>query len=180
MARIDHGTAASRSASAKTRLAPLPPSSRLTGVRLAAAARAIARPVADSPVNTMRSIAGDSVSHCPAASGPKPCTTLSTPSGKPARSASRAMIVADAGESSAGLSTTVLPQASAGTIFHVSSISGKFQGAMAAATPSCSAASGASRWRASWSRASAPARWPPCCTWTVTARPWSVPWWSAR
>jgi hypothetical protein len=77
----------------------------------------------------------DSVSHWPAASGPKPCTTLSTPSGKPASMASLASSVAEAGESSAGLSTTVLPQASAGAIFQVSSISGKFQGAMAATTP---------------------------------------------
>ena len=45
------------------------------------------------------------------------------------------MIVADAGVSSAGLSTTVLPQASAGATFHDSSMSGKFHGAIAATTP---------------------------------------------
>ena len=45
------------------------------------------------------------------------------------------MIVADTGVSSAGLSTTVLPQASAGATFHDSSISGKFHGAIAATTP---------------------------------------------
>ncbi|GAA2848848.1 hypothetical protein GCM10020220_042840 [Nonomuraea rubra] len=44
-------------------------------------------------------------------------------------------MVAEAGVSSAGLSTTVLPHASAGAIFQVSSMSGKFHGAMAAATP---------------------------------------------
>ena len=37
--------------------------------------------------------------------------------------------------SSAGFSTTVLPQASGGATFHVSSMSGKFHGAMAATTP---------------------------------------------
>jgi hypothetical protein len=45
------------------------------------------------------------------------------------------MIAAEAGVSSAGLSTTVLPQASAGATFQDSSISGKFQGATAATTP---------------------------------------------
>ena len=53
----------------------------------------------------------------------------------PASSASRARIVADAGVSSAGLSTTVLPHASAGATFQDSSISGKFHGATAATTP---------------------------------------------
>ena len=41
----------------------------------------------------------------------------------------------DVGVSSAGLSTTVLPHASAGAIFQDSSISGKFHGEIAATTP---------------------------------------------
>jgi hypothetical protein len=45
------------------------------------------------------------------------------------------MIVADAGVSSAGLSTTVFPQASVGATFQDSSMSGKFHGAIAATTP---------------------------------------------
>ncbi len=45
------------------------------------------------------------------------------------------MIVAEAGVSSAGLSTTVLPHASAGATFHDSSIIGKFHGAIATTTP---------------------------------------------
>ena len=49
--------------------------------------------------------------------------------------ASRASSVADFGVSSAGLSTTVLPHASAGAIFQDSSISGKFHGEIAATTP---------------------------------------------
>jgi hypothetical protein len=49
--------------------------------------------------------------------------------------ASRPRIVPEVGVSSAGFSTTVLPQASAGATFQVSSISGKFHGAMAATTP---------------------------------------------
>ena len=49
--------------------------------------------------------------------------------------ASRPMIAAEVGVSSAGLRTTVLPQARAGATFHVSSMSGKFQGAIATTTP---------------------------------------------
>ena len=41
----------------------------------------------------------------------------------------------DSGVSSAGLTTTVQPQASAGAIFHMPIMSGKFQGTMAATTP---------------------------------------------
>jgi hypothetical protein len=48
----------------------LPPSSRLTGTRLAAAARAMTRPVADSPVKVIRSTAGCSVSAASAEFGP--------------------------------------------------------------------------------------------------------------
>ena len=69
-ARIDQSTAPASSASSKTMLAPLPPSSRLTGTRLAAAARAMTRPVPDSPVKVIRSIPGCSVSAAPAEPGP--------------------------------------------------------------------------------------------------------------
>jgi len=70
MARIDQSTALPSSASSKTMLAPLPPSSKLTGTRLAEAARAMARPVADSPVKVIRSTPGCSVSAAPAEPGP--------------------------------------------------------------------------------------------------------------
>ena len=53
----------------------------------------------------------------------------------PASIARRARIVADTGVSSAGFHTTVLPQASAGAIFQVPSMSGKFHGEIAAMTP---------------------------------------------
>src|SRR5690606_22399252 len=132
---MDQSTAVSRSASANTTFAPLPPSSRLTGTRLPPAIRAMARPVLDAPVNVIRSIPALSVSACPADSGPYPWTTLNTPGGRPASIASRASIVAVAGLSSAGLRTTVLPQARAGATFQGPSISGKFHGAMAATTP---------------------------------------------
>jgi len=43
--------------------------------------------------------------------------------------------VQDAGACSAGLRTTALPNASAGAIFQLACISGKFHGEIAAATP---------------------------------------------
>jgi hypothetical protein len=45
-------------------------------------------------------------------------------------------LTADSGVSVAGLNTTVLPQTSAGTIFHEGIAMGKFQGVMIAQTPS--------------------------------------------
>ena len=66
----DQSTALSRSASANTMLAPLPPSSRLTGQRRFAATPPMMRPVPDSPVKVMRSTSTFSVSSAPAESGP--------------------------------------------------------------------------------------------------------------
>ena len=67
---------------------------------------------------------------------PGPATTLSTPSGSPASSAIRSSSSAVSGVSSAGLSTTVLPAASAGATFHEAITSGKFQGTISPTTPS--------------------------------------------
>ena len=61
---------------------------------------------------------------------------LTTPGGSPACRQTSVNINAVSGVVSAGLSTTVLPQASAGAIFHASIRSGKFQGMICAATPS--------------------------------------------
>ncbi|MNG29380.1 hypothetical protein D3C84_1147980 [compost metagenome] len=76
---------------------------------------------------------------CPAsaapASAPIPLMTFTTPAGMPASRHSWPRRKAVSGVSSAGLSTTVQPQASAGTIFHRAIISGKFQGTMAPTTP---------------------------------------------
>ena len=135
MERIAPASAASMSASSNTTFADLPPSSKLTGVRLSAAARMIARPVALSPVNVMRCTRGSRVSASPTSSGPNPCTTFSTPGGRPASSASSPSREAVIGLCSAGLSTTVFPNASAGATFQLASISGKFHGLMATATP---------------------------------------------
>jgi hypothetical protein len=60
---------------------------------------------------------------------------LKTPSGTPAADITSASRVADAGVSSDGLTTTLLPQARAGATFQVSSSSGRFHGTITATTP---------------------------------------------
>ena len=56
--------------------------------------------------------------------------------GRPASRASSAKRSALSGVSSAGLSTTVLPAASAGASFHAAIVSGKFHGTIRPTTPS--------------------------------------------
>ena len=66
----------------------------------------------------------------------EPVTTLSTPSEGPPRPRARARRRAVSGVADAGFSTTVHPAASAGAIFRVTIVAGKFQGVTAATTPS--------------------------------------------
>src|ERR671931_2903143 len=65
-----------------------------------------------------------------------PCTTLKTPSGTPASFRSSAVQIDADGSFSDGLSTNVLPQASAGAHIHMGTITGKLNGVMPAPTPS--------------------------------------------
>ena len=74
-------------------------------------------PTSVEPVNVTASTSMCSPSAWPAVS-PKPGTTLSTPGGTPASSASSPRRSAVSGDCSAGLSTTELPAASAGPTFH--------------------------------------------------------------
>src|SRR5216684_449962 len=67
---------------------------------------------------------------------PGPVTMFTTPSGTPASWQSSPKRIAVSGVQLAGFSTTVLPAASAGATFHDASSSGKFQGTIAATTPS--------------------------------------------
>ena len=127
--------AASRSASAKTTLADLPPSSSVTRLIVAAAPAAIPRPTSVEPVKAILATSGCSTSRCPQTL-PGPATTFSTPSGSPASSAIRSSSSAVSGVSSAGLSTIVLPAASAGATFQEAITSGKFQGTIRPTTPS--------------------------------------------
>src|SRR5690606_41922205 len=106
-----------------------------TGRTPTAAAFMIALPVRVSPVKVIAFTSGCSVRYWPALSGPKPWTTLNTPSGPPAsRITSPSSAVVD-GVVSDGLTTTVLPKASAGATFQVISSSGRFQGQITAITP---------------------------------------------
>ncbi|MCY1239620.1 hypothetical protein D9M72_524250 [compost metagenome] len=106
------GTARSRSASAKTIWADLPPSSSVTGTAFFAAAACTISPVRTEPVKEMWLTSGCSESAAPA-SEPKPVTMLSAPDGKPSSSAMRANSRIVRHASSAGLTTAALPMASA-------------------------------------------------------------------
>ena len=119
--------AASRSQSAKTISGPLPPSSPVNGTRLRAAETPIARAVSGEPVNEIRRARGSETSAAPISS-PMPCTTFSTPGGKPASSARSASSEQASGDHSAGLRITVQPAASAGAVFQVESMNGAFHG----------------------------------------------------
>ncbi len=133
--RMVPASAASKSASANMMAAFLPPSSKDSAFTESAALFMMAEPVADSPVNAIAFTSGCATSAAPAESGPKPCTRLNTPAGTPTSCMTSASNAAEEGVSSEGLATTVLPQASAGASFQVSSRKGRFHGAMTATTP---------------------------------------------
>ena len=95
---------------------------------------AIARPTSVEPVNATLSTSGWATSARPVS--PAPVTMLTTPGGRSACWQISANSSAVSGVVSAGLSTTVLPQASAGAIFQASISSGKFHGMIWPATPS--------------------------------------------
>ncbi len=126
--------AASRLQSAKTTNGPLPPSSAVNGTMFFAAATPMWRAVSGEPVKLMRVSRGSCTSAAPTSS-PMPCTTLNTPAGMPAAWARSASRLHDSGLHSAGLSTTVLPAASAGAHFQVLSMNGAFHGVITAVGP---------------------------------------------
>ena len=67
---------------------------------------------------------------------PSPVTRFTTPRGMPASSSTFTKLTAESGVCEAGLNTTVLPQTSAGMIFHEGMAIGKFHGVTIAHTPS--------------------------------------------
>ncbi len=115
--------------------APLPPSSSCTFFRLPALAWTMRRPVAVLPVNAIFAMPGCSAMAWPAV-WPRPGTMLTTPSGSPASDISSAMRSEVSGVISAGFITIVLPAASAGAIFQLVNMSGKFHGTTWPTTPS--------------------------------------------
>ena len=74
----------------------------------------------------------------------RPVTTLNTPAGTPARSASSASASAENGVSPDGCATTVQPAASAAAALRVSIAEGKFHGVISATTPTGSSQSSTS------------------------------------
>jgi hypothetical protein len=126
----------------------LPPSSRPTFFTVDAACRISSLPTSVEPVKPTNFTAGWDVSTPPIA-GASPVMMLSTPAGRPARSASTASARAVRGVSPAGLITAVQPAARAGATFRVIIAAGKFHGVIAATTPI--------GWRITMMRASA--RW---------------------
>ena len=126
-------TAWSTAQSSKTMFAALPPSSSVSFLPVPASRRWIALPTSVEPVNAILST---SASTSAAPVEPSPVTMLTTPGGSSAWRSTSQKSSAVNGVVSAGLSTTVLPAASAGAIFHASISSGKFHGMIWPATPS--------------------------------------------
>ena len=100
---------------AKAMLGDLPPSSRRTFFKPSAAWPMIFLPTRSEPVNEIMSTAGWVVRCSPASTSP--VTTFRTPGGRPASSAISPRTNASSGVNGEGLSTTLLPIASAGTTF---------------------------------------------------------------
>src|SRR5678816_767161 len=95
-----------------------------------AATRAPTRP---DPVKLIADTSGARRSASPTA-GPEPGTRLNTPAGSDTDAVS-ASSDATCDDISAGLSTTVFPNASAGAVFHSGIATGKFHGVISATTP---------------------------------------------
>ena len=120
-------------ASSKTMFAALPPSSSVSALSVPATPRPIFLPISVEPVNATLSTLSCVASAIPISPGPVMMFTV--PGGRSAWTQTSAKSIADSGVVDAGLSTTVLPAASAGAIFQASISSGKFQGMIWAATP---------------------------------------------
>src|SRR5690606_32129663 len=122
-----HTTAASRSASSKTRNGALPPSSMDTFLTVRAHCSMSSLPTSVEPVKVSFRTIGLDVSSPPMARA-EPVMQLNTPFGMPARSASSHNASAEYGVKVAGLSTMVQPAARAGPALRVIMAAGKFHG----------------------------------------------------
>ena len=100
----------------------LPPSSRCTRLRSAAAAAATSMPARTLPV--IDTIAGNGCSTSARPVSRSPHTTLNTPGGQELGRELGEHHACVSGVVSAGFSTTVLPAASAGAIFQIAIIIG--------------------------------------------------------
>ena len=128
-------TAASMSASSKTRNGALPPSSIEQLMMESAAVLSSSRPTSVEPVKDSLRTRGSASMAAVTGPGWLVGTTLTTPSGTPASARIAATASAVSGVSSAGLSTTVQPAARAGPSLRVAIAAGKFQGVTRTLTP---------------------------------------------
>src|SRR5690349_2771726 len=113
--------------------ADFPPNSSVAGRSSRPQVLATSRPARVEPVNETLSIPALATSARP--TSVPPGSTLNTPAGTPAFSATSASSRASSGVSGDGLSTTVQPAASAGTYLNAAWVCGTFQGVTAATTP---------------------------------------------
>ena len=127
-------TTASMSASSRTMLADLPPSSWVTRFTVGAALIATWMPARVEPVNDIMSTSGCVAMAVPTV-GPSPSTRLKTPAGTPASWRICAQRCAFSGASSVGFSTIVQPAAIAGSTLHAIWFTGQFHGVIRPQTP---------------------------------------------
>ena len=130
LAIIAWSTAASRSASSKTRNGAFPPSSMETFSTWSAACFISTRPTSVEPVKLSLRSRGSLITGSETSEDDEDVTTLSTPAGSPHSSSSLASASMDSGVCCAGLTTIVQPAAIAGPILRVPIAVGKFQGVM--------------------------------------------------
>src|SRR4051794_5796484 len=91
-------------------------------------------PTSFEPVNEI-AFSGPAFTSAAPNSPPEPATKLMTPLGIPASFRASTIRQVHKGETDAGFTTTVLPQISAGAIFHAGIAIGKFQGVTSPTTP---------------------------------------------
>ena len=127
-------TAELKSASASTMVGFLPPISSWMRRRRLDASPCSQLPISQDPVNEM-ALSGLASTSASPSSPPDPATKLTTPFGSPASCSASTMRQALSGAAEAGLSTTVLPQISAGASFQAGIALGKFQGVIRPTTP---------------------------------------------
>ncbi len=132
-AQTAQSAALSRSASSNTIMASLPPSSKVTGVRFAAAERITSLPVSVLPVNTILFTPGDAAR---ALLVPGPWIAMTRSSGKPDSLNISDISCPVRGVSLDGFSITELPAATAATVCVKGIARGKLKGAITATTPS--------------------------------------------
>src|SRR5581483_6227267 len=124
--------AASTSASSRTTIGPLPPSSRSSGFPAARAATAL--PVAVEPMNPIAWVPGLPAISSPT-TAPGPVIIENTPAGNSASTTHSASLVEHTDVELAGAQTTQLPDASAGAISSAAIVYGQFQGVITPTTP---------------------------------------------